>query len=121
MGRLKPVTSELFGSFKYDKCDECGECLTHCPIMDMPLSRAKEGMNNLIAGNPSQILSDCQSCFTCNFYCEKGCNPTSLILQRWREQYELEGLRNRGKYFMTLHPNYPNFRSYTLKRMKKKK
>lgn len=86
MGRLKPVSSDFFGPFKFDKCDECGECLTHCPIMDLSLFKAKEGMKNLIAGNPSQILSDCQSCFTCNFYCEKGCNPTSLILQRWMEQ-----------------------------------
>ncbi|MFX0122493.1 MAG: (Fe-S)-binding protein [Candidatus Hodarchaeota archaeon] len=119
MGKLKPVFDDFFESFKFDECEECGECLTHCPVMNIPLSRAKEGMKNLIAGNTTEILSDCQSCFTCNFYCEKGCNPTSLILQRWSEQYEREGLRNRGKYFLTLYPTYPNFRSYTLERITK--
>ena len=117
MDSLKPVSSDFFAAFKFDECDGCGECLTHCPIMDISLEKAKEGIQNLIAGNPTRILSDCQSCFTCNFYCEKKCNPTSLILQRWLEQYEREGLRIRGKYFMTLHPMYPNFRSYTLERM----
>lgn len=117
MDRLKPVSSGFFAAFKFDECEGCGVCLTHCPVMELPLEKAKKGMQNLIAGNPTQVLSDCQSCFTCNFYCEKGCNPTSLILQRWLEQYEREGLRNRGKYFMTLYPYYPNFRSYTLERM----
>lgn len=117
MDRLKPVSSDFFAAFKFDECDGCGVCLSHCPVMELPLEKAKEGMQNLITGNPTQVLSDCQSCFTCNFYCEKGCNPTSLILQRWLEQYEREGLRNRGKYFMTLYPYYPNFRSYTLERM----
>jgi hypothetical protein len=120
MDRLKPVSSGFFAAFKFDECDACGECLTHCPVMELPLEKAKEEMQNLINGNPTRVLSDCQSCFTCNFYCEKGCNPTSLILQRWLEQYEREGLRNRGKYFMTLYPYYPNFRSYTLERMTKR-
>ncbi|UCG04118.1 MAG: (Fe-S)-binding protein [Candidatus Heimdallarchaeota archaeon] len=119
MSDIKPVSIDFFGTFKFDRCDRCGECLTHCPIMNFPLDKAKEEIKNLIVGNPTQILSDCQSCFTCNFYCEKGCNLTSLILQRWSEQYKREGLRNRGKYFMTLYPNYPNFRSYTLERMTK--
>lgn len=117
MTRLTPVSSNFFSPFKIELCDECGECLTHCPIMDLPLDKAKEGIHALIAGNPTKVLSDCQSCFTCNFYCKKECNPTSLILQRWQEQYEQEGLKVRGRYFMTLYPNYPNFRTYTLERM----
>ncbi len=115
--KLEPITSNFFSTFKFEQCDECGECLTHCPIMDLSLNQAIEGMKNLIAGNPTKILSECQSCFTCNFYCKKECNPTSLILQRWQEQYKREGLRIRGKYFMTLSPFYPNFRTYTLERM----
>ncbi|MFX1284447.1 MAG: (Fe-S)-binding protein [Promethearchaeota archaeon] len=114
---LIPVTSDFFGEFKSEKCDICGECLTSCPIMELSLDKAIEEMKNLIVGKVSRILYDCQSCFTCNFYCEKGCNPTSLILQRWREQYESEGLKIRGKYFLTHYPNYPNFRTYTLERM----
>ncbi|MFW9997617.1 MAG: (Fe-S)-binding protein [Candidatus Odinarchaeota archaeon] len=117
MGKLEPVTTDFFDQFKKDRCDACGECLTNCPVMHLPLDKAKKEMQNLVVGNPSWVLSDCQSCFTCNFYCEKGCNPTSLILQRWEEQYEREGLKIRGKYYMTLYPNYPNFRTRVLERM----
>jgi len=115
---LEPVGPDFFGGFRFDLCDACGECLTHCPVMDLPLEMAKNEMRSMIDGNPTdRLLSDCQSCFTCNFYCEKECNPASLVLQRWNEQYQREGLRIRAKYYMTLHPNYPNFRSYAVERM----
>jgi Fe-S oxidoreductase len=120
MDELKAVDATFFGPFKFNECDVCGECLTYCPVMDLSLDMAKKEMQKLIQGNPTKIvLKRCQSCFTCNLYCEKGCNPTSLILQRWNEQYKQEGLKIRGRYFQTFYPNYPNFRSYTLERMTK--
>jgi Fe-S oxidoreductase len=114
---IEPVSRNFFDPFKFNECTMCGECLTHCPIVNLSLEKAKQEIKNLINGNHSRLFSECQSCFTCNFYCERSCNPTSLILQRWREQYEKKGLLIRGKYFMTLYPNYPNFRSYALERM----
>lgn len=115
---LEPVTSSFFEPFRKEQCEVCGECLTHCPIMELSIDEAQEEMQNLIGGHPTnRVLQDCQSCFTCNFYCKNDCNPTSLILSRWNEQYKEEGLKVRGKFFMTLYPNYPNFRSYTIERM----
>ncbi|MHA1718642.1 MAG: (Fe-S)-binding protein [Promethearchaeota archaeon] len=120
MQKIQPVTSDFFGLFKPDTCTLCGECLTHCPIMDFTVKEAISEMKNLINGKPTKkILSDCQSCFTCNFYCKNNSNPASLILQRWNEQYQKEGLKVRGKYYMTLYPNYPNFRTYGIDKMTK--
>lgn len=117
-GSLQPVTKAFFGPFKTDQCIACGECLTHCPVMDLSLVEARQEMAALKAGRPTRrVLAECQSCFTCNFYCPRGNNPTSLVLQRWNEQYKREGLKARGRYYMTLHPNYPNFRSYAMARM----
>jgi len=115
---IEPVDINFFGEFKADACTVCGECLTHCPIIHYDQESAKAEIRRLIAGkNTKKLLRDCQSCFTCNFYCEHKANPTSLILKRWNEQYKKEGLKIRGKYFMTLHPAYPNFRSYAADRM----
>ena len=115
---IEPVKPSFFDSFNRDKCELCGECLTHCPIIELTLEEAISEMQNLIEERPTKIvLQDCQSCFTCNFYCKNNCNPASLILSRWNELYKEEGLKIRGKYFMTLYPNYPNFRSYTVERM----
>ncbi|MHA1732929.1 MAG: (Fe-S)-binding protein [Promethearchaeota archaeon] len=117
-GKIEPVTKEFFDAFKFDECERCGECLTHCPVMPFTTEEAKGEIAALIEGKPTKrLLSDCQSCFTCNFYCKHGCNPTSLVLQRWNEQYKREGLKVRGRYYMTLHPNYPNFRTYAMERM----
>ena len=75
-------------------------------------------MRRLIAGKRTKkLLRDCQSCFTCNLYSPHDALPTSLILQRWNEKYEKEGLKIRGKYFMTLYPNYPNFRTIPADKM----
>ncbi|MFX0065115.1 MAG: (Fe-S)-binding protein [Candidatus Hermodarchaeota archaeon] len=117
MGKIEPVTKDFFEPFRADQCVLCGECLVHCPVMSFTSETAKEEMQKLVEGKLTRVLADCQSCFTCNFYCPHNCNPTSLILQRWNEQYQKEGLRIRGKYFMTLYPNYPNFRTYALERM----
>ncbi|MFX1534378.1 MAG: (Fe-S)-binding protein [Promethearchaeota archaeon] len=117
MEKIEPVTKDFFEPFRADQCVLCGECLVHCPVMNFSSKTAKEEMQKLVEGKPTRVLTDCQSCFTCNFYCPYDCNPTSLILQRWNEQYQKEGLRIRGKYFMTLYPNYPNFRTYALERM----
>ncbi len=119
MEKIKPVTPEFFEPFKPDACSDCDDpCLIHCPIIDFTKEEAISEMKNLINGTQTKkVLSECQSCFTCNFYCKNNSNPASLILQRWNEQYKKEGLKIRGKYYMTLYPNYPNFRTYGVDRM----
>lgn len=73
LGRLEPVDSTFFDPFRFEDCDACGECLTHCPIMEFSLEDARKEMAGLIAGeHTNKVLSECQSCFTCNFYCEKN-------------------------------------------------
>jgi Fe-S oxidoreductase len=114
---VEPVTIDFFREFKIDACTNCGLCLENCPIIDYDIESAKSEMRRLIAGKKTKkLLRDCQSCFTCNLYCPHDARPASLVLQRWNEQYEKEGLKIRGKYFMTLYPNYPNFRSYAADR-----
>ena len=89
--------------------------------MLLPTDFAIKEINALIAGRETErVLNECQSCFSCNFYCPENAHPTSLILQRWNEQYKEEGLKLRAKHYMTLHPYYPNFRSYVMERLPEK-
>ncbi len=115
MDELKPVNFEFFDEFNEDACTQCGECFHQCPIMKLPLEQAILEINRLINGEKTEeVLAKCQSCFSCNFYCPENAHPASLILKRWYEQYQEEGLKKRGAYFMTLYPHYPNFRSYVM-------
>jgi len=117
--KLDPVTPQFFASFDPSKCLQCGECLSHCPIIPFSLKEAQETMTALIGGNPvPKLIKNCQSCFTCNFYCKKHLNPTNLIMQQWQKEYQAKGLRIRGRYFMTQFPNYPNFRTYGIDHMR---
>ena len=116
--KIDPIDIDFFSSFNEEKCKICGECFHNCPIMDFSIGEAKEEMKRLQAGEKTKkILSECQSCFTCNFYCQEEAHPASLILKRWNEQYKKEGLKKRGEFYMTLYPHYPNFRSYVMERL----
>ncbi|MFO8018159.1 MAG: (Fe-S)-binding protein [Promethearchaeia archaeon] len=118
MVKIKPVNKDFFGKFDENACTLCGECFTNCPVIDLSLEESKKEMERLVKGrNTKHLLSECQSCFTCNFYCPENAKPTSLILQRWHEQYKEEGLKKKAEYYMTLHPHYPNFRSYVMERL----
>ncbi|MFX0098415.1 MAG: (Fe-S)-binding protein [Candidatus Hodarchaeota archaeon] len=115
---LEPVDVDFFGGFNEDACTKCGECLSKCPVMDLSKEETIDEMKRLIAGEKTKkVLKKCQSCFSCNIFCPEHANPASLILQRWNEEYKENGLKIRGKYYMTFHPQYPNFRSYVLDRM----
>jgi len=118
MGNIKPIDISFFTAFNEDLCNGCGECFHKCPVMHLPLDVAVEEMKKLIAGEKTKkVLNECQSCFSCNLCCPENAHPASLILQRWNEQYKKEGLRKRGKHYMTLYPHYPNFRSYVMERL----
>ncbi len=120
MTKIEPIDLSFFTAFNEESCNLCGECFHKCPVMQLPTNLAIEEMKKLIAGEKTKkVLDKCQSCFSCNFYCPENAHPTSLILQRWNEQYKKYGLRNRAKHYMTLYPHYPNFRSYVMKRLPK--
>jgi len=120
MAKIKPVDISFFSNFNEEACNLCGDCFHKCPVMQLPIDLAIKEIKRLIAGEKTKkVLSLCQSCFSCNFYCPKNAYPASLILQRWNEQYKKEGLRKRGKHYMTLYPHYPNFRSYVMEHLPK--
>jgi Fe-S oxidoreductase len=113
--KIEPIDISFFDPFDEEKCHLCAECLINCPIIDLSREEAIKEMKKLINGHPTKkILEDCQSCFTCNFYCPENAHPASLILQRWNELYKDKGLKKRAKYYITHYPQYPNFRSYVM-------
>ncbi|MBN1770392.1 MAG: (Fe-S)-binding protein [Deltaproteobacteria bacterium] len=102
--------------FVEEACTRCGLCLSECPVMGLPPETARDEIERLIAGQPTRhVLRECTSCFACDHLCPAGCNPAELVLQRWHEQYEREGLPLRARYF-TPHEAL-NFRSYVVERM----
>jgi Fe-S oxidoreductase len=111
METIKPAKQ-----FNEEACTRCGLCFSECPVMNLPVKTAREEIKNLIAGEPtSKVLRRCQSCFACDFICPEGCNPAELVLQRWHEQYEREGLPVRAKYYSP-HEEL-NFRTYVVGKM----
>jgi len=121
MTKIEPIDRDFFSPFNEEACTLCGECFHNCPVMGLSIEESIEEMKKLIAGNETKrVLNECQSCHSCNFYCPENAHPAELILQRWNEKYKKEGLRIRGKYYMTLYPHYPNFRSYVMDHMPKK-
>ena len=118
MTKLEPIGIEFFTPFKKEACTLCGDCFNKCPVMNLSKDDSIKEMKRLLAGEKTKkVLTECQSCFSCNFYCPENAHPASLILQKWNEQYKDKGLRERGRYYMTLHPHYPNFRSYVMEHL----
>ncbi len=102
--------------FDQDKCTRCGECFHRCPVLELPLAEAKAEIERLIAGKPGgPVLDKCESCFTCDYVCPENARPASLILRRWNEAYEREGLPRRAMYFMP--HSVPNFRTFAIDRL----
>lgn len=111
MESLKPAKQ-----FNEEACTRCGLCFSECPVMNLPVKTAQEEIRRLIAGEPTKhVLRKCASCFACDYICPEGCNPTELVLQRWHEHYEREGLPLRAGYFSP-HEKM-NFRSYVVSKM----
>ena len=78
--------------FEETQCDLCGECLVRCPELHLSEQEAKVEMQRLIQSRePPSTLTRCSSCFSCNSYCPRDCNPYDLILSRWNERYQREG------------------------------
>ena len=84
MSKLKRITG-----FREDLCNLCGECLHLCPVLKLPLDKAKREIKNLVEGKESKYaLTKCNTCFSCNLYCPQNANPYNLILERWNDLYK---------------------------------
>lgn len=102
--------------FDADRCTRCGLCLSRCPVMELPLERARTEIASLIGaqGNPEalpdstrKVLTDCTACFACNLVCPEQCQPANLFMDLWHEHYEWEGLPERARFFLPYsRPNY---------------
>ena len=104
---------DFFSDFQIEKCNICGKCFNECPVLKLPIDESIAEMKRILAGNETKVvLQKCQSCFYCNLICPNGANPAQLILHRWYQYYQKNGLPMWAKYYNTL--DNPNFRSYTL-------
>ncbi len=101
--------------FDPDRCTLCGECFHRCPVLHLPLERARQEMQALVEGRDSLILRACTSCMACNNFCPTDARPANRILDLWHEAYQREGLPARARYFLP-HAR-PNFRTDILNRL----
>ena len=110
-----PFRSYRREPFDGERCTGCGECFHQCPVMHLPLERAKQEMERLLAQGTSPVLRRCTSCLACNQICPEDCRPANLILDHWHEAYLREGLPARAAYFLP-HAR-PNFRTDIVARL----
>ncbi|HEM45447.1 MAG TPA: 4Fe-4S dicluster domain-containing protein, partial [Alphaproteobacteria bacterium] len=64
--------------FDAARCTGCGTCLHRCPVLALPLGRARQEMERLRAGLDSPVLRACTSCGACNLFCPDDCRPANL-------------------------------------------
>jgi Fe-S oxidoreductase len=110
-----PMQYQTPKAYREDLCELCGTCLERCPVMKMPAAEARREMALLREGRDARALTECTSCFACDFFCPNDCNPAELILERWRRINAARGLPARARYFLP-HSN-PNFRTFVLDHM----
>lgn len=78
--------------FRKDLCNLCGLCFHLCPVLKLPLEKAKQEIENLIKGKETKyVLNKCNTCFSCNLYCPNEANPYQLILENWNKLYKKRG------------------------------
>ena len=85
--------------FHTDRCTLCGECFERCPVLMWPKSKAQKAMGDLIEDRSTEVLTRCTGCMACNALCPEDANPHTLIVKRWGERYQREGLPARAKLF----------------------
>jgi Fe-S oxidoreductase len=104
--------------YLHESCEQCGTCLSLCPVMRLPIEDAKREIANLREGRPSRVLKECTTCLDCDFFCPNGCNPGELIINRFSEVVGERGLPERARYFL---PHSPvNFRTAIVRGMNPK-
>lgn len=93
----------------WSQCKRCGQCLTKCPVMELPQDEARREIVLLLEGEtPKRLFKECALCMKCNHYCPQGLRPYELILQRLTERKSRRlRLPAIAPYFMTgLQPNF---------------
>jgi len=63
-----------------------------CPALHYPEAKAKAEKEKLIRGEPGEVVERCKSCFSCERFCPYDCHPYYLILYRWFERYQKQGI-----------------------------
>ena len=101
--------------FDEDACDFCGECFHQCPVMGVPLEKAKREIRSLVETGKSEVLERCTGCMACNSICPKGANPHTLIVTAWRKRYDAEGIPARGG--LVLPYRKPNLYTLTMAKL----
>jgi len=98
------------------KCKLCGDCLSKCPEMSLPLETARREKAKINRGEMSDNVSrSCTSCFDCDDYCPNDAAPCETIMDHWGREYKERGLLERARYFLPMQKL--NFRSYILERL----
>lgn len=95
-----------FRFFREELCDRCGLCFQRCPVLELPEAEARRQIELLIDGDTasSLVLARCQTCNVCEFACPRGASPYGLILERYNEMLEADGLPFMAKFIF---PNEP--------------
>ena len=108
---------ENFSFFRYEACEQCGDCLSKCPYMRLDRETAVAEIQRMISGTPTQMVHDhCISCYACNAFCSRDCHPYELIISTWHDRYRRKGLPVRASYLMPA--SVPNFRTDMVKTMR---
>lgn len=104
-----------YNFFDRASCDLCGLCLNQCPVLEMPIEKAKVEFKKLVDGQETEVLTKCTSCMSCNNFCPSNSRPYELILYRWYERYKKKGLPLAAKFFLPY--QFPNFGSALLEQL----
>lgn len=95
-------------SLGWDRCTECGRCLSECRYLSLSEEEAIREIRKINAGLPSRVVEGCKSCYACNTFCPNAAHPYERIICNWNERYEARGLPARASYLLP--GRRPNFR-----------
>lgn len=106
---VNPLIKKYFEPYDETACQECGECLQQCPVMNLSKQEAVNEIKRLKNFDPKSIsLKKCETCFACNLVCLNHANPAQLILQNFYQYQKENDPRKWGRYFQPYEDN--NFR-----------
>jgi Fe-S oxidoreductase len=101
--------------YDLERCKLCGECLSKCPEMRLPIEQARKEKQKINKGDITESVSRaCTSCFDCDFFCPNQANPCETIMDTWWREYRQSGLKERARYFLPIEKE--NFRSFAAER-----
>ena len=110
------TVAEYDNLFDVTKCQECGLCLSRCPVLRLSPEEARREKARINRGDITPAVSrKCTSCFGCDFICPQGANPCETIMQTWWEESRRTGILARARFFLPTEKD--NFRSYVTARM----